>query len=130
MPCETVRGNLWLYAAEELGSGERRETERHLDGCASCRAELAEMKRIIASMPRRAPMSEAELELFASKTLARMEERAPALLRLRPRWAAATAALFIATGSLFYYESIERSKMDEIYENLELLQNLDELEDE
>ncbi len=35
---------LWAYAASELGGGEERELEEHLDGCPECREQLASVQ--------------------------------------------------------------------------------------
>jgi len=41
----TIRRQLEMYLLDELSSEQRREFERHLDGCPDCSAELAQLKK-------------------------------------------------------------------------------------
>lgn len=54
MNCENVKELLWAYLENETTAEETAEIEKHLEGCAACREELAqqkEMKNALASLP-------------------------------------------------------------------------------
>lgn len=48
--CDNVRDQLSAYLDGELAENERREVHAHLDGCAACREELAELRSMIDTL--------------------------------------------------------------------------------
>lgn len=51
MNCEMARESLEPYAGDLLAPAERAAVGRHLEGCASCRADLAALERVRAELP-------------------------------------------------------------------------------
>ena len=103
---------LGAYLLGELDEDERTALEAHLDGCAECRAELAELRPVAGAL------ADADPELFETdeprppadlleRTLSRIDEardseftRRRRLRRQRSALAAAVAVLLVAVGLL------------------------------
>lgn len=85
MTCHDAREALSALLDDELGPGERREVEVHLEGCAECRRELDGLRQTVALLrdvqPARAPVG------FVDRVVA------PA--RPRPWYRRVTAAVFL-----------------------------------
>jgi hypothetical protein len=82
------RRRVSLLAAGALEGGERDETLAHLERCARCRAEHAELQALVLEL-RADPLREAEPELPVAVLVSRVEREVESALvspRGRPRW--------------------------------------------
>lgn len=102
MTHEELKADLPLFALGSLDPEERSELERHLaEGCASCRGELDEWRRVVDVIPLGAEATEApDLPDLKNRLLARSRGGEPSRVVPLRRWVAvplAAAALAILT---------------------------------
>jgi hypothetical protein len=110
MSCHDAREALSAFLDDELGPGERREVEAHLEGCAECRRELEGLRQTVALLrdvqPARAPVG------FVDRVVATARPRpwyrrvtAAVLLPLSVKLPAeATAILMVALLAAYVFE--------------------------
>jgi anti-sigma factor RsiW len=101
LDCERWRGDLAMAAVGRLDGSERRALDAHLDGCPSCRSELAELQATTNSLALADP---ARVEP-RPVTLPSRESggRVPAWRLPRTRWALGGAGLVaVAAATLFW----------------------------
>src|SRR6478736_963521 len=100
MNCEDLNEALVDLVDGRLDGAEQRSLERHLEGCANCRALVDDMRSIRAAafmLDRREPQPETWSKLQAA--IAQNPNSARSEIRSRlPVWLAAAAALILATG--------------------------------
>jgi anti-sigma factor RsiW len=117
--CRPFAGDLGAFHDGELDGAPRLALERHLTGCAACRAQLAELKmldRAIRALPRIAPAADFESRLqerlaFESQP-ASLARRAPARPR-RSRWLHAgglISGLAAAVALLFWMGGVDSTR--------------------
>ena len=101
------------YLDDELSAAERRELERHLDGCDLCREILGELKAVVARAGRLEDR-EPDHDLWpgvraaiASRKVVEIESRRPArrFSFSLPQLVAAAAALILVSGGTAYFLS-------------------------
>src|SRR5215470_20045058 len=97
MTCEQARPLLGAHLDHELDARAAQELEAHLEGCAACRAELADLRAL-------GEAARAHLSRFEPP--AAFEARAARAIRPPPRrravWAGAGAALAVAAALVLF----------------------------
>ncbi|MFN2367232.1 MAG: anti-sigma factor [Desulfurivibrionaceae bacterium] len=139
--------NLPLFFYGELEATEHLRMERHLEGCAVCRKELAHLERILEILPKKElQVSPRELAAFNERVNRRIRPRSNRIFRPVMGWslaAAATAALLLISilpptpeqnqsypaMPLQMVSEFSRQPETEMLLNLELLENLDLLQE-
>jgi hypothetical protein len=111
--CPEVRGRLTEHALGLLSNPDRREVDRHLEGCAGCRKESAELSEGAAAVGLALPLAEPptslegriveRLRMFTGKT------KTPARGRVRVLAVAALAAALLAASG-FGWAIAERER--------------------
>jgi len=97
MDCETFRGWICHFQADEIPASERREFESHLDGCADCARVLEVERGFLDALKDRLPRQAAPPGL-ETRVRAALHAEAPDPARLawyRTPWFAATAAALL-----------------------------------
>ncbi len=149
--CRDHQKTLWMDIFNELRPSERREWERHLDGCESCRAEKRRGLRMITMARRTRPrqsLSGAAVQRIARRSMARSGCQtgkarrpgfAPARFPLLPfrQWAAGAAALLLLAVLAWWnvgpdvavrQAPVLSDKEVEVIEHLDLLREMDALQ--
>jgi anti-sigma factor RsiW len=103
--CHEVEGLLGAYLDGELDPAASMSVRDHLETCAACRRQLANLESI-GRMVRRAPYYQAPEPLRARLTQARARSSAPSHLLA---WAAAVLMVASLTGSILYVRSSTRA---------------------
>lgn len=99
IPHEELRGLLAAEALDALDGAERQELLAHLEGCAECRAELAELRDAAGAMAYAAPPARLD-PARSARVRARLLVRAAADGRAAPRrWRGLTTGLGWATAA-------------------------------
>ncbi len=107
--CE-YRGDILLYAANELSAGRKLELEEHLKGCIDCRDELESLADDIHSLRSSAAIADRGFDpAVARRILERVRQS-----RSRSRWSVLSlgAAVLLISGSVFLVIS-RRAQRDE-----------------
>jgi anti-sigma factor RsiW len=137
--------SLTLFHYGELETADRLGVEKHLQGCAACRRELAQLRSTLEILPKRAPeFSPGEIRAFNERVVRRIRPRLRQSFRPAFGWslAATSAVLLMVTlhsptpapqqpspeMALQTGAEIERMPEPELLLNLELLENLDLLQ--
>lgn len=137
---------LTLYHYGELEGDDLLLLEKHLQGCAVCRQELAEMRSVLDTLPKgESPFSAGEIRTFEERVCRRLRARNRLPLRPALGWslAAATAVLLMVIlhepapvpqqpspeMALQRTGEMEGLPETELLLNLELLENLDLLQE-
>jgi anti-sigma factor RsiW len=138
--------SLTLFHYGELETADRLGVEKHLQGCAACRRELAQLRSTLEILPKRAPeFSPGEIRAFNERVVRRIRPRPRQSFRPAFGWSlAATAAVLLMVTlhsptpapqqpspemALQTDAEIERLPEPELLLNLELLENLDLLQE-
>lgn len=137
--------NLILFHYGELDVADRLRVEEHIQGCAACRRELAELRSALEVLPKGEPeFSPAEIRAFNERVSRRLRPRSRQLLGPALGWSfAAAAAVLLVTlylpapgpqrppleVTLQTGGEMERLPEPELLLNLELLENLDLLQE-
>lgn len=99
MNCTEVRDDLPDLACGTLADDRKRQVERHLEGCAGCRRELAglrEVSRLLRATP--APQAQVDVEALYREAIRRERRRLRRWRRLAVVACAAAALLLLAFG--------------------------------
>lgn len=102
MNCEMARESLEPYAGDLLAPAERAAVGRHLEGCASCRADLAALERVRAELPSLHAAAPPDVEGMWAEIRPRLTPRrswAVRPLAVRP-WVMVAAAAALITVSV------------------------------
>ncbi|HSJ14879.1 MAG TPA: anti-sigma factor [Longimicrobiales bacterium] len=94
-PCDHVRERLPELLRDELGATERRELERHVDGCADCQAERRVLRAVLDALPEIPGTLEARVLAAQRRPPVRPARLSPARLGM-----AATVAAAVIGGAL------------------------------
>ncbi len=142
---------LHLYIDEELSKDEKRELDRHLENCDSCRNELQELLQtnsLLVGMAEVEP-SDGFSRAFWEKVDAHEEKNKQGFITSffeilwRPRFAAAAMLVLIIAGVVIFQNDIGKVANEEmilavdlemlvefeLVDNLDILENLDDLMD-
>ena len=136
---------LTLFHYGELDAADRLRVETHLQDCAACRGELAQLRATLAALPKNAAeISPQEIRAFNARVGRSLQPRQPFYLRPALGWslAAATAVLLVVslhgplpapsrppTGVAAHVGGAAQRLPDaELLLNMDLLQNLDLLQ--
>ena len=131
-------GDLVLFYYGELDGPGRSRIEAHLADCPACRAELNDIERTLAPLPRASvQLTAAEIQQFAARVSARATRRRQGIA---PAFGGALAAAAVLAVTLFtrqpwggtpstpMHTKGSRIAEVDVVRNLDLLQNLDLLE--
>lgn len=92
---------LLLYHYGELDAADGRRVEQHLQHCAACRAELAELRALLNSLPQvDSELSPAELQRFSSRVMDQLPAKQRHLSRPALGWSLAGVAVLLITLNL------------------------------
>lgn len=136
---------LTLFHYDDLDADDRRRVETHLQDCAACRGELAQLRATLAALPKNAAeFSPMEIRAFNARVGRSLQPRRPFYLRPALGWslAAATAVLLVVnlhspppgtsrppTGVAVHLGGPAQRLPDaELLLNMDLLENLDLLQ--
>ena len=135
--------DLVSYYYGDLDPSARAHLEAHLEGCAACRENLADIRRLLDGIPREEPeLAPADLGRFAARVAGRATARRS---RRVPVWGGALAAAAVvvsiilvrwpdfapeispapATSEIKILSELELLQDLDLLENLELLQELE-----
>lgn len=111
-----VLDDLELYVLGALAPATRAEVERHLAGCAGCRAEAAALRDVVSalhdSLPEREPPAGLRARILAAASPARAP--VPVARRARPAWlpaaALAAAAVTLAVLSVGLVQQLDSTR--------------------
>ncbi len=99
MTCRRFKKDMLVDIYGELSKKERRRLEKHLDRCASCRAEFEATRRVLSSLEaapaQPAPRVDWERNWKAIESGLAANRRRPGFLPAFPRWAFAPLALAV-----------------------------------
>jgi len=130
---------LLLFHYGELDSADRLWIEQHLQQCAACRAELAELQLFLNRLPEvGSELGPAEVRRFGSRVMAQLPSNRRHFSRPALGWSLAGAALLLITLNLpgqFPSEvpqppkrSVKMSAEQKLLPDPDMLQNLDLLD--
>ncbi len=113
--------NSVAYALDALDAGERERFERHLEGCAECRAELERVRETASMLAYAAPPAEPPAGLRdrvlrealgdrATSAVSAHEPPRPGGLGSRPAWWVAAAALVVMAVALWGWSGERRAR--------------------
>lgn len=136
---------LTLFHYGELDAADRLRVDTHLQGCAACRRELAQLRATLAALPKNAvELSPQEIRAFNARVGRSLQPRRPFYLKPALGWslAAATAVLLVVslhnplpgpsrppTGVAVHVGGPAQRLPDaELLLNMDLLENLDLLQ--
>ncbi len=130
MNCENARLLAGLYDDDELGAESARELKEHLNVCADCANVLAEREKIVSRLPGLPELPQSYWDSYKRTIMERIAKPQPMILRPQWRWATALALCFFVTGGVFLYKVREYQKMNAVYTEMEILENLEVLSHE
>ncbi len=121
MEHDAIESLLPAYAAGAVDPAERRELERHLPDCASCRALLADYEELCAALLYAVPQVAAPEHLYADLARRIAPRPAASVSPARPaarrwRWPAlaftAAALILLVASNLFWFNRLNRMQQD------------------
>jgi anti-sigma factor RsiW len=141
MDCKECRDHMDAYVKKALAPEALEAIERHLAGCAGCREELEQARRLHGLLSAwQVPPSRPgfETRLAARLREAQTQKQRHSAWLGWPAWSSVAALLLVALGSVLWWRSSQMNPQKteeqvtltvaqdlELYENLELLQDLD-----
>ncbi len=121
MEHEVIESLIPAYAVGAADPAERTEIERHLPGCASCRAQLAAYEELCAALLYTVPQAAAPERLYADlaqRMAPASASKAPAARPAARRWRwpapalAAAALVLLVASNLFWFNRLNRVQQD------------------
>ncbi|MCL4394106.1 MAG: zf-HC2 domain-containing protein, partial [Chloroflexi bacterium] len=100
-----VEERLSAYIDDQLASNERARLERHLDGCAECRASLASLRWTV-TLVRQAPVPAIPRSFALPRSAATVRDARPATPRRLPTFAFGAASLATALATLLLLAAV------------------------